>query len=310
MKLYITTIFMILSLQLFASEKILLNYQKDISSDFIVGVELILLEDGYTIKTSNCSTDECMEYILKENNISSVVLIKRESSLFNADIINLKTEKREQFDYKFNNEKNFYLIGKNFSKQILSLIKGDKAQNKLKIEKKDIDKTKNKLKIEKKDINKDFKIWITGGVGAAPSIGGFGMDFSINFLRNDNLLFEFRGLISEEFDFFGTKTPNESYSSFSLLAGYSDDTRFTRIKLTTGLSLSNMVLRGKLLSEDDGFWHEEHYEKDESIVVAIPVEFEFMIKYKYIGIGFTVSAELNTKKVMINTMLNLSIGSL
>jgi hypothetical protein len=143
---------------------------------------------------------------------------------------------------------------------------------------------------------------IRGGIGSC--YFGLTSEKSLSFYYNENL-FTIRYLKADPFviglgDIYDE--PELTMREIGILYGRSQRKRYMVLSLSGGISIINGVIRGKQLSE-------HKFEQINIAELSIPLEAEMRLEIaNTVGIGFSVFANLNTKRAFLGGMLKLSIG--
>ena len=166
------------------------------------------------------------------------------------------------------------------------------------------------------DLHK-YKYWIdvgSGGYYSIDNIEGFSWSLGVNLIA-DSTLYRLRFLNQREFKIPAPDPLEESYS-VGMMIGKALTGKYIQIEFSGGLGITGGIKRGRLLytSPPSGWiWVGDpgHYEKDEFMSPSIPLEIDLLIKpIKYLGVGFSLFADLNLKSSTYGLMFKLGLGKL
>jgi hypothetical protein len=153
--------------------------------------------------------------------------------------------------------------------------------------------------------------WFNFGVGC--SSYGYSIGGNVSFQRN-NYLASLRTIYNSEIDlrFIETRlyerNPNRIYD-IGLMQGFILKNNHESVSLSTGISVVNNVVRGRLLSCSGWIYNTCSYEMINHTVIGIPLELELFWTARDVGIGVYCFANFNSESSYVGVLFCVRVNN-
>jgi len=153
--------------------------------------------------------------------------------------------------------------------------------------------------------SEDAFYWINLGIGG--SSYGFSAGGNASF-QIKNTVGSFRIICNEELSFF--KTPNKLWD-IGFMYGLISKKERSLASISAGIGIISSSERGRELSCDGNGWFSScEYQMSNNITIGIPIEAQLFLTGKYIGIGISGFANINSESSYAGALLCLQFGEL
>ena len=165
----------------------------------------------------------------------------------------------------------------------------------------------------------DKAVWFEISAGMAGALGdkeiGFGtFNVELGMSYSKHNIVELKFTTGQEYQMFGGKSPVNSVSDLSVLYGLASESELGRVSAAAGLGLVWGTKRGSIMNayySTNWFFGETTYDSETYFTVGIPVELKAQLHLmKFVGIGLTLSSNINAKRPYIGGTINLQFGVL